>query len=113
MPLTFGPGDVYAQALALNESAVATGHFEQAYHFLMAAHHCAEDLKDGGKLAEIAALARRQQALVDALTPPHKLSSHLNAGRRGIFAMGANMAEAVIKRLDSERVIEEHRKKTG
>jgi hypothetical protein len=105
MSRTFQADVAYGEAMALNESAAADSHFEAAYHFLMAALHCAEDMENTEQLAEVAALARAQQSAVDAVNPPHPLSTHRPHASRGIFEMAAIEAEAVIKRLKAAQWI--------
>src|SRR5438094_323903 len=102
--------DAYGQFLALNAALATAGHYEAAYHALMAALHCAEDAEHAARLAEVAALARSQQAGVDALSPPHRLSAHRAHGTRGVFEVAAVTSEAVAKRLENKRRIDELRR---
>jgi hypothetical protein len=58
-----------------NAAAAAQGEFEAAYHTLMAALHIADRQADMPALERIISLAREQQAMVEAVRPPHNLSS--------------------------------------
>jgi hypothetical protein len=109
MSQEFRPAAAYSEALALNAAAAAAGHFEAAYHLLMAALHCAEAIKDTGRLAEVAEQARAQRHAVDALRPTHRLATQRAHGGHSIYEMAAIEAEAVIKRLASERRIAQHK----
>jgi hypothetical protein len=109
MSQEFRPTAAYSEALALNTAAVTAGHFEAAYHFLMAALHCAEATKDKGRLAEVAERARAQRDAVDARLPTHRLATQRAHSGHSIYEMAAIEAEAVIKRLESERRIAQHK----
>jgi hypothetical protein len=109
MPQEFHPAAAYGEALALNTAAVAAGQFEAAYHFLMAALHCAEATKDKGRLVEVVDRARAQRNAVDALIPTHRLATQRAHGGHSIYEMAAVEADAVIKRLESERRIAQSR----
>jgi hypothetical protein len=110
MPHEFHPEAAYDQALALNTAAAATDHFEASYHFLMAAFHCAEDLQDRGRFAEVAERALAQQKAADAIAPPHRLSPKRTHGGHGIHELAAVAGEAVVKRLESQRRIAAQRR---
>ena len=58
-----------------NDAAAAQGEFQVAYHTLMAALHLADGRGDMEALQRIAQLAQAQQAMVEAVQPPHNLSS--------------------------------------
>jgi hypothetical protein len=88
----------------------AGGHYGVAYHALMAALHCAEDAGDAARLAEVAGLLRQVKGVVDAIRPPHNLSTDAAHTGRSIFEMGAVEADAAIRRLECEDRIEELRR---
>ncbi|HJZ92369.1 MAG TPA: hypothetical protein VKE40_15945 [Gemmataceae bacterium] len=102
-------GQAYSQLLQLARELSAAGHHEASYHSLMAALHCAEDGEDRARLSELVKLFRQQGRLVDGVEPPHKLSTRSAHGTRSIFEMGACMGEAVIKRLENQRRMDELR----
>jgi hypothetical protein len=104
----FPTADVYTQALALNGSAFAGSHYEVAYHLLMSALHCAEDLGDMDRLAEVSALAGAQQRSLDQAAPGHRLATASARGARGVFAVAATTAEGVRQRLHSQQWIAAH-----
>jgi hypothetical protein len=100
----------YAHFLDLSRRVATGGHYAVAYHALMAALHCAEDAGDAARLAEVAGLLRQAKGVVDAIHPPHKLSTRAAHTGRSIFEMGAVEAEAAIRRLECEHRIEELRR---
>jgi hypothetical protein len=100
----------YTRFLALGKVMAEDGHFEVAYHAFMAAVHCAEDVEDRIRLAEAADVLRRIKNQVDAISPPHKLSTRNSHAGRSIFEIGATSAEAAIKRLESHDFIERLRR---
>jgi len=104
----FDLGQGYGQFLAASEAAFAAGHYEVAYHALMAALHCAEQAADTDRLEEVAQVARRHQQALDAQSPSHRLSSQSSAqrGHRSVFEAGAVTAESARKRLEAAKVLE-------
>jgi hypothetical protein len=99
----------YDQLLDLARTLSAAGHYEATYHALMTALHCAEDAGDPARLAEVAGLFRNHQRAVDAIRPPHKLSTQAAHTGRSVFETGAVLAEAEIKRLESQHRLAELR----
>jgi hypothetical protein len=73
--------DWSARALAICREAAAAGHYETAYHALMAALHAAEENGDAPLLDTIAQVAGEQQHAIDALDQVHLLSSKSAADR--------------------------------
>src|SRR5262245_19730971 len=55
----------YVQFLDFGRRMAAAGHFEVAYHALMAAVHAAEATEDTTRLAEVAALLRQMKGIID------------------------------------------------
>jgi hypothetical protein len=102
-------GQAFRQFLDLGRRMAAVGHFEVAYHSLMAAVHCAEDAEDRARLAEVAAELRRIKGVVDAIRPPHKLSTQAAHTGRSIFEMGTFSSEAAIQRLENQERMNELR----
>jgi len=101
--------DAYGELIALARSLSAGGHYEATYHALMAALHCAEEAEDSARLVEVGKLFAEHKQVVDALQPPHRLSTRSSHGARSVFEMGVSMADAVIKRLENQHRIEEMR----
>jgi len=97
--------------LARNQSTAR--HYEVAYHILMAALHCAEDAADAARLREVARLFRQDRKAIDAIEPPHRLSTQSAHTRQSIFEAGAITAEAEIKRLESEHLLADLRSRMG
>ena len=101
--------DAYGELIALARSLSAGGHYEATYHALMAALHCAEETGDLAQLVGVGKLFSEHKQVVDALEPPHKLSTRSSHGARSVFEMGVCMTEAVIKRLENQHHIDEMR----
>ena len=68
----------------------------------MAALHSAEDAEDAARMAEVAGLLRHAKGVVDAILPPHRLSTQAAQSGRSIFEMGAVEAEAAIRRQECQ-----------
>jgi hypothetical protein len=109
MSAEFQPEAAYGEALAVSKATAAAGHFEAAYHSLMAALHLAEDLADTARLAEVVAVARAHHDVVDAATPPHRLSTQRSHAGRSVFKRAASEAETHLRGLETKRRIAEHR----
>jgi hypothetical protein len=99
----------YGEPLALSKATAAAGHFEAAYNSLMTTLHLAEDLADPARLAEVAVLARSHHDVVDAVTPPNRLSTRRNHAGRSIFEVAASEAETLLKGLEMKQRFAEHR----
>jgi hypothetical protein len=101
----------YVQALEWNRAAFSAGHFEVAYHFLMAALHCAEDARDTAGLVEVGRLCGEQLRLIDANAPGQRFSSQSaqSRGHPSVFDMGITMADAAAQRLDAQGWLATHR----
>jgi hypothetical protein len=87
----------YGQFLDLGAAMAAAGHYEAAYHALMAGLHCAEDAGDAGRLVEVADRLRQGGRDVDAIHPPHKLSAERSHSGTSLFEIGALHAYAAAK----------------
>lgn len=103
----------YGQLVDLARSVAAAGHFGAAYHALMSAVHLAEDAGDTTRLAAVADMLRHYKGVVDALRPPHRLSTQAAHGGRSVFEMGALTAESEMKRLDAGARLAELREGGG
>jgi hypothetical protein len=101
--------DAFSELIVLARSLSAGGHYEATYHALMAAMHCAEEAGDSARLHEVGKLFSEYKQVVDALQPPHKLSTKSSHGARSVFEMGVCMTDAVIKRLENQHRIDEMR----
>jgi hypothetical protein len=102
-------GDPYPNLLAANAAAFEAGHYETAYHSLMAALHSADDRRDHRRLEEVASLAMAQQASIDSVLPGHRLSSGSASlhGHKGVFEIAASQART--RALMVRRQLSEHR----
>jgi hypothetical protein len=87
-------GTRFDRLMALNGEVFAAGHYEAAYHTLMAASHLAESMGDWTRLVEIARVAGQQQEHIDSLNPAHRLSSQMakSRGHESIFAFAVQQA---------------------
>jgi hypothetical protein len=102
--------ETYAAALASSRVALGERHVEVAYHFLMAALHCAEDLRDTGRLSEVVELAHEQQKAIDALSPPHRLATQSAHGPLGVFETAARTAAVAARGLESREWLAKHQR---
>src|SRR5262249_50758845 len=86
----------FAQLMRTNGEAFDAGHYEVAYHALMAALHAAQDASDMEHLRAVERAAELQQGRIDADAPSHRLSSHeaKKHGALGIYRMAARQASA-------------------
>jgi hypothetical protein len=87
-----GGRDLYDRLMAASGEAMAAGLHGAAYHALMAALNVAQDSKDISRLQEIAIEAEEQRRFVDALDPPHRLSSKMGRGRDMVSVFGMHPA---------------------
>jgi hypothetical protein len=93
--------DLLNTLLVLSGKAEASGNYETAYHLLMAALHEAEHRRDIAGLDRVAEVAKKQEERLEAIDPPHHLSSG-SAKKRGTPAVYRSFqihADAVRVRL--------------
>ena len=93
-----GLGDAYRDLIRLNRQCFEAGEFDVAYHCLMAALHCAQELKDIPYLREVEKTANEQLKYIDAHHPEYDHSSVGAANRNhvSIFQTLARHANARI-----------------
>jgi hypothetical protein len=94
--------DLSGTLLELNQGAFEQGHYETAYHLLMAALHAADDESAPDLLEVIARLAAAQQARLDTLAPGHRLTTAKAHGSQGVYSLAgqhAHMRAELIRRL--------------
>jgi hypothetical protein len=92
--------------LDLHDSLMEAGMVEAGYHALTAAMHCAETAANHEQLRLVLERAELRQRQVDALQPPHRLSSKQAEWRSHtpLFASLALTTNAVLVRLKAEAV---------
>jgi hypothetical protein len=97
------------ELLADSRAALDAELYEVAYHALAAALHGAEAARDDGRLREIQAEATRQQNMVDARSPSHRLSRNSGRERRhgGWFDALAVQATSVMSRHHATAALEQ------
>jgi hypothetical protein len=99
--------DVFPALLDANASAFAAGHYDTAYHALMAALHAAQDQHEPSRLERVSSLAMQQQKFLDQTAPQHRLStaSAGEHGHPGVYAQASRQAEtqASLARLRRQR----------
>jgi hypothetical protein len=83
--------------LRIGQEAFAAGHFEVAYHALMAALHCATDEGDATRVRRVGALAEEQRDWIDLHASGHRMStsSARLRGHSGAYANLVRQAGAV------------------
>ena len=87
-------GNLFDQTMAVNGEAFAAGHYEAAYHALMAALHLAQDLGDETRLRNVSQVAGQQRQTIDSLVPAHRLCSQeaRSRGHESVFALAERQA---------------------
>jgi hypothetical protein len=92
--------------LDLHDGCMAAGLAEAGYHALTAAMHCAETSANHEQLRLVIERAGLRQRQLDALQPPHRLSSKQAEWRTHtpLFASLAITANAIIVRLKADAV---------
>jgi hypothetical protein len=92
------------QLLRIGQQAFEAGHYEVAYHSLMAALHCASDDADEARVRRVELAANEQQAWIDRYVPSHRLSSY-SAKSRGHLGPYSNLKRqaAAVRLLISQR----------
>jgi len=99
-------GELFDVLWLLHLQVLRTGSYEAGYHVLAAALHCAEEVGSLGLVGEVERMAARHQLEMDALEPPHRLST-AEAQTRGtspIFTRLSATARAMRVRLRAEQV---------
>jgi hypothetical protein len=85
----------FAQLMRINSEAFDAGHYEVAYHALMASLHAAQDAGDVEHLQAVERTAEQQQDRIDADAPKH--------GAMGIFQLAARQASARAAMVQHDR----------
>lgn len=95
----------FDRLMAINAELFADGHFEAAYHALMAALHLAEDAEQEERLLEVSRVAERQRDHIDGLKPPHVLSSESarSRGHDSVYALAVRQATVRARIVDHAR----------
>jgi hypothetical protein len=90
--------DVYRDLMRLNRECFDARQFDIAYHCLMAALHCAQELKDIPYLRDVEKTADNQLKYIDAYHPEYEHSTVAAANRNhaSIFQTLARQADARI-----------------
>jgi len=97
--------EIYEQLLAISQRALASQHYEAAFHALSAALHCAEELKDEQRLSMVKQEAEHQKNFIDTHSPHHRMSTQTAAQRNGVNLYNALIGQARvhIKQFSYER----------
>jgi hypothetical protein len=90
--------DVYRELMHLNRQCFEAREFDIAYHCLMAALHCAQELKDIPYLRDVEKTAGEQLRYIDAHHPQYEHSTFTAANRNhaSIYQTLARQANARI-----------------
>jgi hypothetical protein len=83
--------DIYQRLMLINQEAFADGHYDVAYHALVAALHCEQTLKDIQGLVEVEWVAHEQLQWIDAHHPEYEHSTQ-SASARGHLSIYHNLA---------------------
>lgn len=97
--------DIYLQLMAISQEALEGGHYETAYHSLVAAMHHAQALSNEERLLRVETVARTQQDWIDSHAPNHRLSTQSAVKRQGkslynMLARQAATQELIVKHED-------------
>jgi hypothetical protein len=95
---------LYHQLMAGNYEAFAVDEYDVAYHALMAALHCAQQLKDVHALEEVERIADEQLREIDAQHPEYQHSTRSATARKheSIFATLSRQARTRQQMLHAE-----------
>ena len=98
--------DAFRTLLSLHDGLMDAGLAEAGYHALTAAMHCAETTGNREELRLVMQRAELRQRQLDAMQPPHRLSSTQAEWRAHtpVFASLAVTANAVLVRLKADAV---------
>ena len=90
--------DFYRDLMRMNRQCFEAGEFDIAYHTLMSALHCAQQLKDIPYLREIERIGMEQLKYIDAHHPEyeHSTVSASNRNHVSVFQTLARQANARI-----------------
>jgi hypothetical protein len=101
-------GSLTEVLLTAASQASDAGLYEVAYHALAGAMHSAEEAGDRDRLATVREEALRQQSVVDAGAPEHRLSSRggQQQGHQGWFDTLGVMASAASVRMRGTAAVE-------
>jgi hypothetical protein len=90
--------EFYRDLMRMNRECFEGGEFDIAYHTLMSALHCAQQLKDISYLREIERLANEQVKYIDVHHPEyeHSTVSASNRNHVSVFQTLARQANARI-----------------
>jgi len=96
--------ELYEQLMTINRRAFAAGHYDAAYHVLMAALHCAQSLKDVESLGEVQRTAEEELAWIDKHRPEyeHSTRSAHQRGHTSIYLTLAHQAQSRGRIITSE-----------
>jgi hypothetical protein len=107
--------DCFDRAMSVNGEAFAAGHYEGAYHALMAALHFARDLGDEDRLQRVARVAGEQGQHIDKQCPSHRLSSQAAGlhGHDSVFRLAVRQAEMSAKLVHANRPDQQGARRSG
>ena len=104
-----------SQVLQANAQAFEAGEYECAYHLLMGALHLADHASDMELVEQIRAAATVQERKLEAMRPPHNLSTSQATvrGQTSVFRSLATHIDAVRLRIESARQLAAKRASAG
>jgi len=97
--------DIYEQLIDISEMSFAGGHYEVAYHVLIAALYWANDLHSIQRLQAVERLANEQINWIDTYYPSYKHSTESARvrGNQGIYDTLLRQAASMIRVLELGR----------
>jgi cytosine/adenosine deaminase-related metal-dependent hydrolase len=100
--------DIYSRLMALSQESLEGGHYETAYHALVAAMHYAQALSDEKRLTKVKTVAKAQQDWINTHAPEHRMSVQSAVKRQGQSLYDVLARQAAMQQLIAQH---EHRQK--
>jgi len=95
--------DIYLRLMALSQESLEGGHYETAYHALVAAMHYAQALSDEERLTKVKTVAKAQQDWIDTHAPEHRMST-----RSGVKRQGQSLYDVLARQAAMQQLIAQH-----
>ncbi len=110
MSLTSQTLAMYTQLMAINALSFAGGQYTVAYHALVAALHCAQDLRDGARALAVLQRADEQREAITRQAPDQCLANRSSEWQQRVsgynrLAHQAQMVDVLLQRQRREEAI--------
>ena len=104
--------DLYARLIEINRQEFEAGYFDAAYHTLMSALYCAEEITSDEPLTQVSKIAIEQIQWIDEFRPEYDHSTRSAAKRQqtdSIFSRLSAQAEVALKLRSIRTVMRSNR----